>query len=243
MIMTTDNNRQYGRLYGVGIGPGDPELVTLKAQRILNEVAAIFVPKKSAGDKSIAESVITGLQPHLAAKVIGIVLPMLRDEDKLREHWRRAAECVWSHLERGEDGAFVNVGDPLFYGTFIHVMGELKNSHPEIEIEIVPGVSSINAAAARTAVPLGSDDDNIAVISGDQPESVIRNALENFATVVFLKVNTVFARLVLILEDMDLADKSIYVKRCTTGEEEIVRDIRRLPKDKADYFSLVIVRK
>jgi len=232
-----------GRLYGVGVGPGDPELLTLKARRVLTEVPVIFVPVKSEEDRSIAESIITDLSPDVKSKITRIILPMLRDKKKLQEYRQQAADIIWHHLSQGKDGAFVNIGDPLLYGTFIHVMKTLQMNHPEIEVEVIPGVSSINAAAARDVIPLASDDDNIAVISGNKKDEIIRNALENYDTVVFMKVNRVFDRLLGILEEMNLKDKSIYIRRCTTQEEEIVRDIDLLKGEKLDYFSLLIVRK
>jgi len=238
-----ENKPKIGRLYGVGVGPGDPELLTLKAQRVLNGVPMIFVPVKSEEDRSIAESIITDLSPDVKSKITRIILPMLRDKKKLQEYRQQAADIIWHHLSQGKDGAFVNIGDPLLYGTFIHVMKTLQMNHPEIEVEVIPGVSSINAAAARDVIPLASDDDNIAVISGNKKDEIIRNALENYDTVVFMKVNRVFDRLLGILEEMNLKDKSIYIRRCTTQEEEIVRDIDLLKGEKLDYFSLLIVRK
>ncbi|MFP3975052.1 MAG: precorrin-2 C(20)-methyltransferase [Chloroflexota bacterium] len=240
---TQHDKSKVGRLYGVGIGPGDPELLTLKAQRVLTEVPVIFVPKKSKEDESIAESIISKLIANTKAKVASITLPMLRDKEKLRESWQQAADIIWLHLERGKDGAFVNVGDPLFYGTFIHVLRTLQTSYPETDVEIIPSVSSLNAAAARAAIPLASENENIAVLSGNQKDETIRNVLENFDTVVFMKVNTVFERLHTILEEMNLKDKGIYVRKCTTEEEEIVWDIDCLHGKKLDYFSLLIVRR
>lgn len=232
-----------GRLYGVGIGPGDPELLTLKAQRVLAEVPVIFVPRKSRGDESIAESIITELIPNAKSKTTGITLPMLRDREKLQEAWQQAADIIWACLERGKDCAFVNVGDPLFYGTFIHVLRTLQTSYPETDVEIIPGVSSLNAAAARASIPLASEDESIAVLSGNQSDEVVKNALENFDTVVFMKVNKVFERVRSILEDMNLKDKGIYVRRCTTDEEEIVWGLDCIDGQKLDYFSLLIVRR
>jgi len=231
-----------GRLYGVGLGPGDPELLTLKAQRVLAHVPVIFVPRKSERSQGLAEAIIGNLAPGLKAKCVGLVLPMHRDQAKLRECWRQAAATVWQHLSGGQDAALVNEGDPLLYGTFIHVLRALQENHPEVQAEVVPGVSSLNAAAARAVVPLASNHENIAVISGDQEELVLRNALENFATVVFLKVNTVFDRLAGILEETGRNGGAVYVRRCGTPQEEIVRDIGQLKGEKLDYFSLLIVR-
>ena len=122
-------------------------------------------------------------------------------------------------------------------------MKTLQAVHPEIRVEIIPGISSINAVAAGALVPLASDDENIAVLSGDQEEGTIRNALKAFETVVFIKVNMVFNKLLKILEELHLKDKAVFIRRCTTEEEEIIRDIDRLKGTEIDYFSLLIVRK
>ena len=232
-----------GRLYGVGVGPGDPELLTLRALRVLSGVPVIFVPLKDAGSRSYARSVIIRLVKGAEDRVVGLVFPMLRDEESLREHWRRAAEAVWDCLEQGKDCAFVNVGDPLLYGTFIHVWETLREAHPEVAVEVIPGISSLNAAAASSGLPLASDDDNIAVISGDHDKKFIRETLQKFDTVVFMKMNNVFDKLLAILSELKLTEKCVYVRRCTTQDEEIVRDISRLAGKKIDYFSLLIVRK
>ena len=232
-----------GRLYGVGVGPGDPELMTLKASRILSQVPVIFVPKKAEQGESIAESIVGNLSLRIEPKVVGLVLPMLRDREQLADYWRKAVESMWQYLKNGEDCAFVNVGDPLLYGTFVHILETLQKSHPEVEVEVIPGISSINAAAARAIVPLASNDERIAIISGNREDKVIRQTLENFDTVVFMKMNTVFDKLLTILEELKLIEKCVYVRRCTTQDEEIIRDIGKLKGEKADYFSLLIVRK
>ena len=122
-----NNDKQpIGRFYGVGAGPGDPELLTLRAQRVLSQVSTIFVPKKSEQSDSIAESIIANLAPGIEAKIEGLILPMLRDREQLKKYWRQAADTIWQHLEKGQDCAFVNVGDPLIYGTFIHILETLQ---------------------------------------------------------------------------------------------------------------------
>jgi len=232
-----------GRLYGVGVGPGDPELMTLKASRILSQVPVIFVPKKAEQGESIAESIVGNLSPRIEPKIVGLVLPMLREREQLAAYWRKAVESMWQYLKNGEDCAFVNVGDPLLYGTFVHILETLKKGHPEVEVEVIPGISSISAAAARAIVPLASNDERIAIISGNREDKVIRQTLENFDTVVFMKMNTVFDKLLTILEELNLIEKCVYVRRCTTQDEEIIWDISRLKGKKVDYFSLLIVRK
>jgi precorrin-2/cobalt-factor-2 C20-methyltransferase len=238
----TEKNNS-GCLYGVGIGPGNPELVTLRAHQVLSQVAVIFVPKKSDQSDSIAESIINSLTPKIDTEISSLVLPMLRNKEQLKEYWERAADTIWHHLKNGKDCAFVNIGDPLLYGTFVHVLQTLRKKHDEIRVEVIPGISSINAAAANAIVPLASDDDRIAILSGNRDESFIRDTLKSFDTVVFMKINSIFDKLLVILEELDLTDKCVYLSKCTTENEAIVYDINTLKGEKIDYFSLLIVRK
>jgi len=168
---------------------------------------------------------------------------MLRDKEQLALSWKKAADIIWEHLSTGEDCAFINVGDPLLYGTFIHVLEILRKNHPEVEVEVIPGISSPHAAAARGLVPLAADDERVAIVSLPSEDNFIRQVLENFDTVVFMKINRTFDQLLVILEELNLTRKCLYIRRCTTKDEEIVWDISQLKGRKLDYFSLLIVRK
>ncbi|MBI2832098.1 MAG: precorrin-2 C(20)-methyltransferase [Chloroflexi bacterium] len=242
--MTNDKaKKKAGRLYVVGVGPGDPELLTVRAVRILGEVPVIFAPQKDEKSESLAINIIAKIVNKRQQEIIRLVFPMSRDSQRLAGRWQSAAESIWQHLETGRDCAFVNIGDPLLYGTSIHIMEVLQQSHPDVEVEVVPGVSSINAAAAKAIVPLAINDERIAIISGHCEDGIITETLKNFDTVVFLKVQTVYDRLIDILERMKLLEKCVYVSRCTTEDEEIVRDICKLRGKKLDYLSLLIVRR
>jgi precorrin-2/cobalt-factor-2 C20-methyltransferase len=174
---------------------------------------------------------------------VRLVFPMIKGKENLRTYWEQAIEQIWEYLKTGHDCAFVNIGDALFYGTFVHILETMQKTHPEVEIEVIPGISSVNAAAAQAIVPLASNDERIAIISAESDDGFIRETLKNFDTVVFLKINNMFDRLLAILEETKLVEKSVYVRRCTTRDEEIVRDISRLKGSKLDYFSLLLVRK
>lgn len=230
-----------GRLYGVGVGPGDPELITLKAQRILSQVSVIFVPKKDTGHESYAGSIISGLLRSPTQKVVELVFPM--QKSALQSYWERAAEEIWQHLAQGEDCAFVTEGDPLFYGTFVYILSIFQERHPEVAIEVIPGISSINAAAASAMLPLSSGRERVAIIPATYEDKALRETLESFDTVVLLKVNTVFDRILDVIEELKLVDRCTYIRRCTTKDEEIVKDIRKLKGRNLDYLSLLIVRR
>ena len=138
--------KKLGRLYGVGIGPGDPKLLTLRAHHILSQVPIVFVPQKSTGSKSYAYSIIESLVGKSSQKIVALIFPMRKDSQELIPYWEKAAEEIWQHLAQGDDCAFVNEGDPLLYGTFIHVFEILRKRYPKLTIEVIPGISSINAA-------------------------------------------------------------------------------------------------
>jgi len=235
-------DKRTGCFYGVGVGPGDPALITVKAKDILAAAPVILVPKKGEESTSYARSIISELiRP--AQEVVELVFPMLRGREHLAPHWEKAVETIRGYLEAGKDCAFVNLGDPLLYGTFINVVYDLRARCPGVKIEVVPGISSINAASARALVPLAIDDDRIAIISGRTDEKFIRQTLNDFDTVIFMKIYRVFDRLLNMLEELNLSDKCVYVEKCTTETERIVPDISSLRGRKLDYFSLLIVRK
>ncbi|MCX7912449.1 MAG: precorrin-2 C(20)-methyltransferase [Dehalococcoidales bacterium] len=234
--------KKIGRFYGIGVGPGDPALLTLKARGILAEVPVVFVPKKDDGSNSLARSIVSGVVGS-EKEVVELVFPMTREKERLSAGWQAAADAIWSYLERGKDGALLNLGDPLLYGTFIPVMQVLCRLHPEVEIACVPGVSSVNAAAAAALVPLASEDEKVAIISGRCEEGFIRDVLGKFDTVVFLKVTGVFGHLLAVLEGLGAVEKCVYVERCGSAESRVVRDIRTLSGEKPHYLSLVIYRK
>lgn len=232
-----------GRFYGIGVGPGDPEMLTLKARRILSQAAVVFVPQAGPSEESFAYSIVKGFLDESRQKVIPLLFPMTKDESKLEKAWKTAAGQIHETIMEGKDCAFITEGDPLLYSTFIYIYEILRETFPKVVIEIIPGISSIFAAAARAKEPLALGDDCMAIIPATSEVSRILDALKSFETVVFTKIDRSFDKLLAALEEAALVDKAIWVKKCTTGEEEIVRDIRKLKGRKIDYMSLLIVRK
>ncbi len=232
-----------GCLYGVGVGPGDPDLLTVKAVRLLQQVPVVVVPRKTSRDESYAYSIISHLVDKGRQEVLPLVFPMKKELDQLRSYWREACEAIHQRLDEGKDCAFITEGDPLLYGTFIYVYEMLKDLHPEIRVEIVPGISSVTAAAARAQVPLVSGDGRLAILPATYEGEKLRETLRDFDTVVLMKVHSVFDQVLDILEEMGLVEGAVFVKRCTTPGQEIIRDIRTLRGRRLDYLSLLIVRK
>ncbi len=241
--MNVSAHSGFGCLYGVGVGPGDPELLTLKAVRVLQQAPVVVAPRKTSRDRSYAYSIVEHLVDEARQEVLPLVFPMKKDLNELRLYWRDACDAIYQRLSAGKDCAFLTEGDPLLFGTFIYIYEMLRELHPDVRMEVVPGISSINASAARAGIPLVSGDDRLAVLPATYEGDKLRETLRDFDTVVLLKVHSVFDQVLDLLEEMGLTDGAVYVKKCTTSSEEIVRDIRRLRGQKLDYLSLLIVRR
>jgi precorrin-2/cobalt-factor-2 C20-methyltransferase len=236
-----------GKLYGVGAGPGAPDLLTLRAKRVIQSCHVICLPASKSG-KSYVGSIIEHLIDHQYQEILSVQFPMLRDQEQARPAREHAAKQVLERLSAGQDVAFVTEGDPLLYSTFGYLLETVKRYHPTIPIEIVPGISSITAAAAAASLPIAAWDERIAIIpatyalTSSEPDD-LRTLLKIFDTVVLLKVNKIFNALLDILQDLDLTQNAVFVRRCSTDVEEVVFDLERLRDQSLDYFSLVIVRK
>ncbi len=242
-MSTSHETTAPGTLYGVGVGPGDPELITVKAQRILKGVPVLCVPKSREDGESYVLGFVTHLIDPERQQLIELVFPMTRDRSVLEQHWKAALERVLVPLRNGLDVAFVTEGDPSIYSTFMHLHGLIEESHSEIPVKVIPGVSSINGSAAAAGIPLVDGAERLAVLpavyEGDDLEAVLRQ----FDTVVLMKVNRAFDRVLEALERLGLTEHAFYIKRCGTPEQEIVRDVRGLRGTQLDYLSLMIVRK
>lgn len=230
-------------LTAVGIGPGDPELITLKGARLLREADVVVTPVGDRSDGSIARSIIDGLVDPARQELVTRVFPMRRDQAGLDIYWRETAAEVAGFVAAGKRVVFVTLGDPFLYSTFLYLYQELQESHPEIPVEIVSGVSSINVAAALAGLPLGRADERLAVLPATYEEDRLAETLEHFDTVVLMKVHRVFDRIRELLTDLGLKEQAVYLKRVGLPGEAVIRDLDRVRPEDLDYLSLVIVKK
>jgi precorrin-2/cobalt-factor-2 C20-methyltransferase len=233
-----------GRLYGVGVGPGDPELMTLKTHRLITTSPVVCVPKRNLKDDGYAAAIVKPYLRPEQQEVLDLEFPMTRDWDRLKPYWDQNTQAIWERLEQGLDCVFITEGDPFLYSTFIYMFNYMRELHPEVDIEVVPGVSSFLAAAARFGMPLANQYERIAIIPDVNTADEARAVLEQFDTVVFLKINSTFDMVYEALESLNLVDKARYVKKVSApGLEEVVTDIRTLRGEKLEYLSLMIVSK
>ena len=234
--------KEPGCLYGVGVGPGDPELLTLKAKRILQTVPLICVPQAERSADSYALSIVQQFLNLEKQEIMRVCFPT-DDEERAGQVWCRAAEVLAERLNQGQDAAFITEGDPMLFGTFSYVMESMRIRHPDLPVEVVPGVTSITAAAASALTPLVSHGQSLAVLPAAYGVEGLRTALANHDTVVLMKVNRILLKAMAELDDLAMEGKSVYVKRASTDREEVVTDLGKLAGEKLDYFSLLIIRK
>jgi len=231
-----------GTLYGLGVGPGDPELITVKAFRKLKEAAVIAYPKKQRGSKSYAQKIIDCyFQPH-EKELIGLVFPMTKDQEVLDKRWNETVESVWEKLQEGKDVAFVTEGDPMLYSTFIHMMRLMQERYPEVPIEVVPGISSINGAAARLGLPLADGDEKVAIVPAQADAEAMKKVIKDHDCIIFIKVAKVIDSMLGLLKELDLLEKASVVTK-VTSDEEIIWKASELEGVDLEYLSLMVVRK
>jgi precorrin-2/cobalt-factor-2 C20-methyltransferase len=236
-----------GKLYVVGVGPGDPELVTLKGARILRGVNCVCVPKGKEEGKSLALSIVRRVVDMEGKEVIEAYFPMKKTARpgharELDARWNKTVVTVLDRLERGKDVAFITIGDPTIYSTFFYLYDRLLEATPDLEIDIIPGVSSINAAASRAHIPLGLGDGKIAILPANYLND-LKTAFERFDTVVLMKVYRVFEEVKTVLSALGLLGHATYISRAGMADERIITDLASMAGKDLDYFSMVIVKK
>jgi precorrin-2/cobalt-factor-2 C20-methyltransferase len=232
----------WGTLYGLGVGPGDPELITLKALRILKSVPTLLLPVRRKGDQGLAWAIA---EPHVAAgqRVVRLPFPQDAGSSTLDEQWDSNCARILEAVAGGEEAALLSEGDPLLYSSFIELASRLRSREPDLPIEIVPGVSSITAGAAASGLPLVAGAGRLAVLPAIYSTAELRPTLRDFDTVVLVKVNQVMDQIVAALDEFGLAERALLVERCGRPEQRVVRGLAGWSHAEVDYFSLIIVSK
>lgn len=235
-----DNN---GRLIGVSLGPGDPGLITRRAWELLQRGDCHWtypVRRKDADSHALQIALRGGLA--LPEKHTPLIFPMTHDAEILAGYWLRAAETVLAQLRGGRDVLFLVEGDASTYSTFGHLARTVQALDANVVIETVPGVSSFNAAAARVAMPLADTDETVAIIPASYGIGMIARLLEDFDTLVLLKVKPLLDDIIDLLQRRDLLAQAAFVEKAGTPDERIERDVASLRGEKVNYLSLLLIR-
>ncbi len=225
-----------GTLYGVGLGPGDPELLTLKAVRILSQVPAIAYPVPDSGHSMARAIAAPHLRPGLAEIAFGLCMRI--DAAPGQAAYDAAADAIAARLQGGEDVALLCEGDPFFYGSFLYLFERLAG---RFQVEIVPGISSPMAAAAAMRMPLARRNETLAVIPAPLPDAEIAARLAVADAFCIIKLGRHLARVRALLEQAGLADGSCYLSHVSTPQETIM-PLCEAPAT-APYFSMIVGHK
>ncbi len=232
---------QVGTLYGISVGPGDPELITLKGLRILKQSPVVAFPCGVKGKLGMAQLIVDEwLESHQVQ--LALSFPYVLDMVILTQAWQVAAEQVWQYLHLGQDVAFVCEGDVSFYSTFTYLAEMLKQLHPECVVQTVPGVCSPMAAASALGIPLTVREQRLVVLPALYNVGELETLLDGADVIVLMKVSSVYPEVWQVLHRRQLLEKAFVVERATLPEQVIYQDLRDRPALKLPYFSLLIVK-
>lgn len=226
-----------GTLYGLGVGPGDPELITLKALRILKAAPVVAYPAPEEGE-SLARAIAA---PHIPPGRVEIVIrtPMTPGLFPANHVYDRSADEIARHLDAGSDVAVLCEGDPFLYGSFMYVFARLAENH---RVEVVPGVSSLGACAAAAGMPLVSRNQVLTVIPAPLEEPELERRLAGADAAAIMKVGRHLAKVKRVLDRLGLLDGARYVERATMTAERVL-PLAEVARDAAPYFSMILVRR
>jgi precorrin-2/cobalt-factor-2 C20-methyltransferase len=231
-----------GTLYGIGIGPGDSELITLKGARLIGACPNLFVPKARTAAGSVALAIARPLVGP-AARIEELLFPMTADREERARRWDDAAARIGLVLAAGEDACFLTLGDPLLYSTYIYLLRALRRAIPDLKIVTVPGITAFGAAAALTDFPIGEGKEPVTIIPAADDLTAVRRALERGGTVVLMKIGKRLPEILELLEGKGLLESSVFVSHATMAEQRVETDLRRLKAEgpEAGYLSIILV--
>ena len=229
--MVAENN---GVFYGIGVGTGDPEYLTLKAVRLIKQ-ADIVVYLKSDKGTTIARDIASEWIDQ--QQQMAIIMPYKTERTGANKAYDKGAEKIAEYLRQGLDVAFLCEGDPLFFGSYIYLHQRLS---PHYQCQIVAGISSIHAASALAHIPLTQQNESLAILSSRNTDEEILQALTHYSSVIIMKAGVARPRLLKLIDKSKRLNDSCYVQRVGQEGEKVVRDMHLLT-GKGDYFSLLIV--
>lgn len=232
-----------GTFYGIGVGPGDPELMTVKGARLLAQCRNVFVPKAGIAVQSVAFEIAKGYLAPCAC-VRELTFPMTTDRAELASAWDASAGEVAIPLEAGQDACFLTLGDPMLYSTYIYLLRALRARFPELPVMTVPGITAMCAAASLAEFPIGQFKEPVTIVPAADDLRAVRQALAAGEALVLMKVGKRLETLIDLLEDVGRADGSVFVSRAGMAGQRIETDLRKLRGEDTvtGYLSVILVR-
>jgi len=226
-----------GRLYGVGVGPGDPDLITLKALKVLKAADLVAYPAPEDGE-SLARSIAA---PHIpdGLEEFAIRMPMLSDRFPAQDVYDAAAGRIGQALADGRTVAVLCEGDPFFYGSFMYLFGRLSEHH---DVEVIPGISSLMACSAALSAPLAARNDVLTVLPAPLDDGALESRLAEAEAVAIVKLGRHFQRVHALLEKHGLARDASYIERATMENQRIL-PLHEVDPANVPYFSMILAHR
>lgn len=226
-----------GTLYGIGVGPGDPELITLKALRLLRDCPVVAYPALEIGP-SFARAIVA---EYLVPTQIEIAIRMPMEEARFPAQavYDRAATELAAHLDAGRDCAVLCQGDPFFFGSFMYLFDRLASSYPT---SIIPGITSLTACAAALQAPLVSRSDVLSVIPATLSEDALRAQLAHCDAAAIMKLGRHFSKVRTVLAELGLTPHAKYIERATLPDQTI-RPLAEIDPDTVPYFAMILLHR
>ena len=236
-------------LIGIGVGPGDPELLTVKAVNAINNADIIMCPASKEDRPSIALSVVSSLiDKSKNQKIVKLIFPMTKDKDILEQTWKKNAKIMAETVLSGKNVVYLTVGDPYLYSTWIYMHKDLKENYPDMEISVIPGFVSMFTFASKVGVSIAEGAEKVAIIPSCYDLSSVKEIAKNSETMVFLKDGRYFDQVIQVLKESGFPDDSIFAIGQDLGtDHEIIRKLT-LGEVNDDtlttkYFSILVVKR
>ena len=233
----------------VGCGPGDPELLTVKAVKAIKNADVIMCPTSKEGKESIAFSIISTIVDNSKKpEIVNLVFPMVKDKDILEDTWKKNTRTIAESVQSGKNVVYLTVGDPSLYSTWIYIHRELREKYPDVKINIIPGIVSMFAFASKVGISIAEGDETMAVIPACYDLGKVKETAKNCDTMIFLKDGRYFDQVISLLKEAGFPNSSLFAIAQDVGtDQEIVKKLTLGEVTKETftnkYFSIMVVKR
>jgi len=235
------NSSMNAQFIGLGVGPGDPELITLKAHRLMQNADVVSYLANEQGSSQARDIAQHSLEGSKAGQIeIPVPMPMKNDRTGANQAYDLAADKIRSVIAEGKNVVFLCEGDPLFFGSFSYLLDRLQD---EMTCAVVPGISSVHAASSALKLPLSMLTESVAIINGRHSEEKIRQTLQQHDSVIIMKAGPYRPKILAALADTGRSEEANYLEYIGRDDQVIIDDVSELGDDKGPYFSLFVVLK
>ena len=236
-------------LIGIGVGPGDPDLLTVKAVKAIHNADIIMCPASKEDRPSIAFSIVSPLiDKSRNQEIVKLIFPMTKDKDVLEATWKKNAKIMAETVLTGKNVVYLTVGDPFLYSTWIYMHKDLKEKYPEMNISVVPGIVSIFTFASKVGVSVAEGAEKVAIIPSCYDLSSVKEIAKHSESMIFLKDGRYFDKVIKVLKESGFPDNSIFAIGQDLGtENEIIRKMTLGEVNDGTlttkYFSILVVKR